>query len=159
MADDSINNCIDVDVGAWNKMCTTLANAGFRDGAAAGRDAVFQKGFDTGYAEGYQAALSLGYLKGALSTIIHHTEMATDSAVSVLNTSLEKTSVGMCQLCQTNPTKIQDHKGIVVTKSMSDIIGNQRDYIRNALDKIEKDNSHLLNEWSATPKESTGRIN
>lgn len=85
--------------------------------------------------------------------------MATDSAVSVLNTSLEKTSVGMCQLCQTNPTKIQDHKGIVVTKSMSDIIGNQRDYIRNALDKIEKDNSHLLNEWSATPKESTGRIN
>jgi flagellar biosynthesis/type III secretory pathway protein FliH len=40
--------------------------AGFRDGAAAGRDAVFQKGFDTGYAEGYQAALSLGYLKGAM---------------------------------------------------------------------------------------------
>jgi len=40
--------------------------AGFRDGAAAGRDAVFQKGFDMGYAEGFQAASSLGYLKGII---------------------------------------------------------------------------------------------
>lgn len=80
--------------------------------------------------------------------------MATDSAVNVLNTTLEKTSVGMCQLCQTDPTKIQEHKGIVTTKPMSDIIGNQRDYTKNALDRIQKDNSHLLNEWSVTLKES-----
>lgn len=56
----------DVDIGAWNKMCTTVSDAGFRDGAAAGRDAVFQKGFDMGYVEGYQAASSLGYLKGII---------------------------------------------------------------------------------------------
>jgi hypothetical protein len=80
--------------------------------------------------------------------------MATDSAVNELNTTLEKTSVGMCQLCQTDPTKIQEHKGIVTTKPMSDIISNQREYIKNALDRIQKDNSHLLNEWSVTLKES-----
>jgi hypothetical protein len=56
-----------LDIGAWNKTCTTVSDAGFRDGAAAGRDAVFQKDFDMGYAEGYQAASSLGYLNGTIT--------------------------------------------------------------------------------------------
>lgn len=80
--------------------------------------------------------------------------MDSDSAASLLNTTLEKTSTGMCQLCQTDSATSQEYKGISTTKPVSDIIGSQRDYIKNALDRIQKDNSHLLNEWSATTKDS-----
>lgn len=155
MADRSVDDHIDMDLGAWNKMCSTITKAGFRDGAAAGRDAVFQKGFDMGYAEGYQAALSLGYLKGVISTIFHHTEAGPVPAASSLKTTLEKTSIGMCQLCQTDPTKIQEREESTTTKPMSDIIENQRHYVKDALDRIQQDNFQLLNEWSVALKKYT----
>jgi hypothetical protein len=72
-------------------------------------------------------------------------------AANLLKTTLEKTSTGMCQLCQTDSTKIQKHR-VTATKLLSDIIGDQRDYVKNALHGIQKDNFHLLNEWSVAMK-------
>lgn len=105
-----------------------------------------------GYAEGYQAASSLGYLKGVISTVFHHTEVDSESAAISLKTTLEKTSIGMCQLCQTEPTNLQENKELSTIKPLSDIIANQRDYVNNALERIKQDNFQLLNEWSMALK-------
>lgn len=61
----------------------------------------------------------------------------------------------MCQLCETHPTKNQEHKEITITKPMSDIIENQRHYVKDALDRIRQDNFQLLNEWSVALKKYT----
>jgi hypothetical protein len=89
------------------------------------------------------------------STIFHHTEAGPVPASSSLKTTLEKTSIGMCQLCQTDPTKIQEHKEITTTKPMSDIIENQRYYVKDALKRIQQDNFQLLNEWKVVLKKYT----
>lgn len=61
----------------------------------------------------------------------------------------------MCQLCETDPTKNQEHKETPNTKPVSDIIENQRHYVKDALDRIQWDNLQLLNEWSVTIKKYT----
>lgn len=61
----------------------------------------------------------------------------------------------MCQLCQTDLTKNQEHKETTTTKPMSDIIENQRHYVKDALDRIRQDNFQLLNEWSVALKKYT----
>lgn len=101
-----------------------------------------------GYAEGYQAASSMGYLKGIISTVLHHTQVDSESAAISLKTALQKTSVGMCQLCQTEPTNLEESKELSTAKPLSDIIANQRDCVNNAIERIKQDNFQLLHEWS-----------
>jgi hypothetical protein len=86
------------------------------------------------------------------STVFHHTEVDSESAAISLKTTLEKTSIGMCQLCQTEPTNLQENKELSTIKPLSDIIANQRDYVNNALERIKQDNFQLLNEWSMALK-------
>jgi hypothetical protein len=69
-----------------------------------------------------------------------------------LKTALEKTSAGMCQLCQTEHTNLQENKEPSSTKPLADIIANQRDYVNKALERIKQDNFQLLNEWSSALK-------
>jgi len=54
----------------------------------------------------------------------------------------------MCQLCQTEPTNLEESKELSTTKPLSDIIANQRDYVNNAIERIKQDNFQLLHEWS-----------
>jgi hypothetical protein len=82
------------------------------------------------------------------STILNHIEADSVPAASSIMTALEKTSIGICQLCETDPAKNQEHKETASTNPMSDIIENQRHYVKDALDRIQQDNFELLNEWS-----------
>lgn len=82
------------------------------------------------------------------STVLHHTEADSDSAAILLKTALQKTSVGMCQLCQTEPTNLQENKELCTTKPLCDIVATQRDYVNNAIERIKQDNFQLLHEWS-----------
>jgi len=82
------------------------------------------------------------------STVLHHTEVDSESAANSLKTALEKTSVGMCQLCQTEPTNLEENKEPSTTKPLSDIIANQRYYVNSTIERIKQDNFQLLHEWS-----------
>jgi hypothetical protein len=86
------------------------------------------------------------------STILHHTEADSVPAASPLTAALEKTSIGMCQLCETDPTKNQEHEETTSIKLMSDIIENQRHYVKDSLDRIQRDNFKMLSEWSVAVK-------
>ncbi|KAJ9601513.1 hypothetical protein L9F63_000352 [Diploptera punctata] len=87
----------DVDVGAWNKMHKNISQAGFREGIAAGKNSTYQNGFDIGYHEGYKNGLSLGYIKGAISILEEEIKNPTSKT---LDPVLEKSSRGLCQLCE-----------------------------------------------------------
>ncbi|XP_069695830.1 uncharacterized protein [Periplaneta americana] len=122
--------------------------AGFRDGAAAGRDAVFQKGFDKGYSEGYRAALSLGYLKGALSIMHHHTEESDPAIKPLLNTNLQRTSRGMCQLCAVQKnSNVRTEENEFSKADLCDIINQQATCVQQEIDRIRKDTSQL-SDWN-----------
>jgi len=54
----------------------------------------------------------------------------------------------MCQLCQTEPTNLEENKELSTIKPLSDIIANQRGYVNNAIERIKQDNFQLLHEWS-----------
>jgi hypothetical protein len=82
------------------------------------------------------------------SAVLHYNQVDSESAAISLKTALEKTSVGMCQLCQTEPTNLQENKELSTTKPLSDIVANQRDYVNNAIKRIKQDNFQLLQEWS-----------
>jgi len=54
----------------------------------------------------------------------------------------------MCQLCQTEPTNLEENKELSTTKPLSDIIANQRYYVNSTIERIKQDNFQLLHEWS-----------
>lgn len=50
----------DISDADFNKLSSALTKAGYKDGIAEGRDAVFQSGFDTGYSDGFRTAFEIG---------------------------------------------------------------------------------------------------
>ncbi|PSN42696.1 hypothetical protein C0J52_06948 [Blattella germanica] len=157
---DDLDSASDIDKGAWKKMynnmstnfvlhpkiehshlmtaqsfCATNDWAGFREGVAAGRDSVFQKGFDVGYLEGYMNGYSLGYIKGVMSIRNKFMEgKEADDSAKQLDPDLEKTSRGMCVLCLEEKQRTKEE-----SNSVSDIIEKQSKSLKHCIERLKTD--------------------
>lgn len=117
----------------FNKIQRNLLSSGYREGAAAGKDASFQSGFDTGYAEGFKTAFTLGKFNGILESLKRNATSLTLDPQEIDGSSFENARHGLCRVCKDGQER-SDCSCKKVTE-ISKLIEQQKEYSAKVLDE------------------------
>ncbi|KAF5275398.1 hypothetical protein FQA39_LY06855 [Lamprigera yunnana] len=120
----SINQCDPEIANSWNKFSNLAKNAGYRDGAAIGREEAFQQSFDEGYTEGFKIGFALGHYKGVLQSHAFPNDKC-----------LEETKRGLCEICKSST---------LLDGTIEEVIRKQRGMCNNVLGELHKKYSHQI---------------
>ncbi|KAJ1523342.1 hypothetical protein ONE63_001212 [Megalurothrips usitatus] len=121
----------------FSKIQRNLISSGFREGAAAGKDAAFQSGFDAGYATGFEAGFSLGKWNGCADTLSKNASVFGLDASELVDCEFKNARHGLCQICK---GKVNCCKN---PKDNSALIKTQKDVVTKALEE-QRSKFHLV---------------
>ncbi|KZV98857.1 hypothetical protein EXIGLDRAFT_831861 [Exidia glandulosa HHB12029] len=118
----------------WNKLQNEFTNAGFREGAIAGKEAALQDGFDHGFDTGAPVGRSLGVLRGYAAAAL--AIVTKDATLQALEPDLRDI---IAQLSNVRLHELVKDEPAVTTSSAhphSDLLGSERSEVRE-MDELE----------------------